>query len=126
MEALATLKNHYGLALLTNIDQPFATEVVKQLPAEFQWILTAQQIGQYKPSPEMFRQALSEMDLQPHQLLHVGHSLSHDITPAKSLKITTAWVNRAPIKNKATPKGFAFIEPDIEVPDLTTLISLMP
>jgi 2-haloacid dehalogenase len=65
------------------------------------------------------------MKIAPETLLHVAQSIYHDIVPAKTLGLSAVWVNRR--KNQ---EGFgatvpASGNPDLEVPDLTTLVSVM-
>ena len=48
-----------------------------------------------KPSPALFERALAELGLAPAEVLFVGDSLTHDIVPAKSVGMSTAWVGPA-------------------------------
>jgi FMN phosphatase YigB (HAD superfamily) len=51
------------------------------------------EVGAKKPSERLFKQALTaieEKGLKPHQVLHVGSSIAHDIMPAKKLGLHTA------------------------------------
>jgi 2-haloacid dehalogenase len=56
--------------------------------------------------------------------LHAAESLFHDIAPAKELGLSTVWVHRRVEKGGfgATPPAEA--EPDLEVPDLRTLVNM--
>ena len=88
---------------------------------EFADVITAQQVGSYKPDPRNFQVMLERTGNQPERVLHVAQSLFHDIVPAKSLGLTTVWVNRRHDRPGfgATPPAEA--TPDLEVPDLITL-----
>ncbi len=90
----------------------------------FDWVITAQQVKSYKPSLNNFRSALGRIGLPPGKILHAAQSLYHDIAPAKSLGLSTVWVNRrhAVPGFGATPPAQA--QPDLEVPDLASLASL--
>ncbi|HEY9831440.1 MAG TPA: HAD hydrolase-like protein, partial [Stenomitos sp.] len=79
----------------------------------------------YKPSLQNFEIAIQRMGITPDKLLHVAQSIYHDIVPAKGMGITTVWVNR-----RKGQEGFgatvpATSHPDLEVPDLKSLISLI-
>jgi 2-haloacid dehalogenase len=92
---------------------------------EFDWIITAEQAGTYKPSTNNFEVALGRMGVEPERLLHAAESLFHDVVPAKELGLSTVWVHRRIGKEGfgATPP--TDVEPDLEVPDLRTLASTL-
>ena len=95
------------------------------LGIDFDEVITAQQVGSYKPSRENFRVALDRLDVPIGQVLHVAQSLYHDHAPAKELGFTTVHVNRAS-RNPGTgvaPETAA--SPDFEVPDLQSLVTLL-
>lgn len=48
-----------------------------------------------KPSPALFERAIAALGLAPGEVMFVGDSLTHDIVPAKSLGMATAWVGPA-------------------------------
>ena len=56
------------------------------------------------------------------KILHVAESLFHDHVPAKGMGLDTAWIHRRAAKGGfgATPPAEA--EPDLEVPDLESLV----
>jgi HAD superfamily hydrolase (TIGR01509 family) len=54
-----------------------------------------------KPSPLLFHRAISELGLGPAEILFVGDSLTHDIVPAKSLGMATAWVGPSAMPHEA-------------------------
>ena len=57
------------------------------------------------------------------QILHVAASIYHDIVTAKSLGLSTVWVNRR-AEQGASANLPAVSQPDLEVPDLKTLATL--
>ncbi len=119
--ALQALKTKYKLAIVSNIDDDLFAFSAKKLQVEFDWIVTAQQVGTYKPSPNNFRVAFERIGVPPSRILHVAQSLYHDIAPARSLALASVWVNRRHGKagSGATPPAQA--QPDLEVPDLQSL-----
>jgi 2-haloacid dehalogenase len=53
-DALRYLKQHFKLGILSNVDRESFKGSNKRLGVEFDWIMTAQDIGSYKPSPRNF------------------------------------------------------------------------
>jgi 2-haloacid dehalogenase len=94
----------------------------EHLEVEFDYIITAQQVGAYKPSHRMFEYALSKFDEPKERILHVAQSLFHDHVPAQALGFSSIWINRRhglPGRG-ATPSANA--QPDAEFPDLASLV----
>jgi 2-haloacid dehalogenase len=123
-EALAALKRHFKLAIISNIDDALFAASNKRLGVEFDWIITARQARSYKPSLNNFELAFERIGLPRETWVHVAQSLFHDHVPAKALGLETVWVNRRAGKtgSGATPPASA--QPDLEVPDLRTLAEL--
>ncbi len=122
--ALRQLKKRFKLAIISNIDDDLFAATRKHLDTEFHAVITAQQARVYKPSLRNFELALDTLGLPPQQLLHAGQSIYHDIVPAKSLGISTVWVNRKSARPGIGAVRAAEGHPDLEVPDLATLASL--
>ena len=122
VEALRALKTRYRLAIISNVDDGLFALTACHLEVEFDWIITAEQAGTYKPSKNNFELAIGRMAVAPEKLLHAAESLFHDVVPAKEMGLATVWVHRRTGKegSGATPP-VAGAEPDLEVPDLKTL-----
>ncbi|NJL68644.1 MAG: haloacid dehalogenase type II [Microcoleus sp. SM1_3_4] len=123
--ALSALKQKYKLAVISNIDGDLFAGTAKHLKVEFDWVITAEQARSYKPSTRNFELALETMGIAPEKLLHVAQSLYHDIVPAASMGISTVWVNRRHNKTGFGATMPASGQPDLEVPDLKTLVELI-
>jgi 2-haloalkanoic acid dehalogenase type II len=54
VNALRALKGRYRLAIISNIDDGLFALTARYLEVEFDYIVTAEQAGTYKPSPENF------------------------------------------------------------------------
>ncbi|MEA5602773.1 haloacid dehalogenase type II [Nostoc sp. UHCC 0252] len=120
VEALKTLKQKFQLVIISNVDDDLFAFSAKHLEVEFDQIITAEQAKSYKPSLNNFRLAIERIDLPLEQILHVAASVYHDIVTAKSLGLSTVWVNR-----RADQQGeSALSRPDLEVPDLKTLAAM--
>jgi 2-haloacid dehalogenase len=125
VEGLRTLGRYYQLVILSNIDDELFALSAQHLQADFADVITAQQVGSYKPNRRNFEVALERVGSPKAQVLHVAQSLFHDIEPANAVGLTTVWVNRRHNRPGfgATPPASA--QPDLEVPDLQTLARLV-
>lgn len=123
--ALGALEARYRLAIVSNVDDDLFAASARILQTTFSEVVTAQQVRSYKPAPEHFREVLRRLGLSTDRVLHVAQSLYHDIEPASALGIATVWVNRRHGREGqgATPPARA--RPDLEVPDLRSLVDLM-
>lgn len=95
--ALAYLKRHFRLIILSNVDRASFMGSNRRLGVTFDAILTAEDIGSYKPDARNFRYLLehvAEMGGTRETLLHVAQSLYHDHTPANAAGITSCWIDR--------------------------------
>ncbi|MBE9193100.1 haloacid dehalogenase type II [Gloeocapsopsis crepidinum LEGE 06123] len=117
IKALQFLQQKYKLVIISNVDDDLFATTAKHLKVEFNEIITAEQAKSYKPSLNNFKLAFSRIGIPQEQILHVAASLYHDIVPARSLGLTTVWVNR----NAEASSNL----PDLEVPDLRSLVSLI-
>ncbi|MEL7302652.1 MAG: haloacid dehalogenase, partial [Pseudomonadota bacterium] len=78
----------------------------ERLGVRFSAIVTAEDVGSYKPDPRNFDTLLATIDgmgVPKHQLLHVAESLFHDIVPAVRDGIDVVWIDRA--AEKAGPRA---------------------
>ena len=122
--ALRSLHRHYQLMPLTNVDDDLFVITDTHLQVPFDKVMTAEQIGSYKPSARNFEYMLAHVGVPKEQVLHVAQSLYHDIAPARSLGISTVWVNRRQGKTGVGATLPSDAQPDLEVPDLHTLALL--
>jgi 2-haloacid dehalogenase len=123
--ALRSLGKHYDLVILSNVDDDLFAGSARILDITFDEVVTAQQVGSYKPDPHNFEELLERLDRPTSEILHVAQSLFHDIAPANRIGLATVWVNRRHGRagTGATPAQEA--HPDLEVPDLATLATLV-
>ena len=124
--ALRELQRRYKLAVISNIDDDLFAETRKHLGVEFDGVITAEQARSYKPSLDNFRLALRKLALSPDRLLHAAQSVYHDVVPARSLGISTVWVNRRSARPgigavRASAALPSEQQADLEVPDLASL-----
>ena len=96
-EALAYLKRHFKLVILSNVDKASFARSNEQLGVEFDHIMTAEEIGSYKPDLRNFEYLLARLQadgIAKSELLHVAQSLFHDHAPANRMGIASAWIDR--------------------------------
>ncbi len=122
--SLTYLKDYYRLAIISNIDRESFRYSNDKLGVEFDLIVTAQDVGSYKPDPRNFQvmiDRLAEIGIERDQILHCAQSLYHDHLPARTMGLATCWVNRYAGRAGATP-SVEDVEVDFEVPDLAALV----
>jgi 2-haloacid dehalogenase len=119
--ALRELKKRYQLAVISNVDDVLFAATAPQLKVSFDNVITAGQARCYKPCLEIFKMALTRIGIPPSGVLHVAQSIYHDVIPAKSLGISTVWVNRPSPRPGAGAAKAASANPDLEVAGLTAL-----
>ncbi|HEY7517373.1 MAG TPA: HAD-IA family hydrolase [Methylomirabilota bacterium] len=111
-EALGRLaRAGYRLAILSNVDDDLLAATRRHLDVDFEFVVTAQQVGAYKPAPAHWDAARKRIG--DGRWLHVAQSYFHDIVPARRLGIASAWINRT----RRSPPGVE--RPDAEFPTLT-------
>jgi len=96
-EALAYLKQHYKLVILSNVDNQSFAHSNKKLGVAFDAIYTAEDIGSYKPAPRNFDymlENLKTLGVEKHDILHTAESLFHDHRPANDQGLANCWIFR--------------------------------
>jgi 2-haloacid dehalogenase len=121
VEALRRLQSRYKLAIISNTDDDLFAQTAKTLDVPFDFVITAQQVGSYKPSHRNFEIALQRIGLPKEKVLHCAQSLFHDIVPAKALGIRNVWVNRRAGKAGGGATHPAAAQPDFTVTSLKQL-----
>lgn len=122
--ALRKLKSRYQLAIISNVDDDLFAHTARRLEVPFDFVITAQQAGAYKPSLPMFKLAQQRTAIAPSRWLHIAQSIYHDVIPARSLGMTSVWVNRPSPRPGSGAAKSASAQPDLEVPNLKTLAEL--
>jgi 2-haloalkanoic acid dehalogenase type II len=98
--ALKSLKTRYKLVILSNIDNDSIARTISGPLAgvDFDLVLTAQEIGSYKPDLKNFEYLIgkieSELGIEKERILHTAQSLSGDQVPAKKMGLSSVWVDR--------------------------------
>lgn len=95
--ALAYLKQHYKLVILSNVDNQSFAHSNRKLGVTFDAIYTAEDIGSYKPAPRNFDYMLDKLKtlgIEKGDILHTAESLFHDHRPANDQGLHNCWIFR--------------------------------
>ena len=82
----------YRLGILSNVDDDLLAATRRHFIVDFEIVVTAQQVGSYKPAPGHFLTARRRIG--DARWLHAAQSYFHDVVPARALGIPVAWINR--------------------------------
>lgn len=123
-EALVRLKTRYRLVILSNVDDDLFAASARRLGVAFDEVITAQQVGSYKPALQNFEAAIERVGPRE-RMLHVAQSLFHDIAPARAIGLRAVWVNRRAGRPGSGATAPSDARPEAEVPDLRTLADLL-
>ena len=84
----------WRLAILTNCDDDLFAATRPHLPVPFDLVVTAQQVGSYKPDLGHFRAFADQTSVTPSNWIHVANSWVHDMLPAARMGLRKVWVDR--------------------------------
>jgi 2-haloacid dehalogenase len=123
--ALTELQKHYKMCIVSNVDKDLVAHSVRWLQVPFDAVVTAEDVGSYKPAQGHFLEAIRRLELPKSEILHVACSQYHDIAPARALGLKSVWVNRRRGQEGtgATPASTA--KADLEVGSLKELVDLV-
>ena len=115
--ALAYLKQHFQLVVLTNTDHAAFDVTNEALGVEFDAVYTAEDAGTFKPNTSMFAYLMSrlgEAGIENNRVLHVAGSIRFDHVPAKRLSMNTCWIHRkrGPERLASMQKHGVNVQPD--------------
>ena len=117
VEALKLLSKKYKLIILSNVDRISFSRSNGLLGTNFDLVITADDVGSYKPNSANFQlliEKLSCLGIEKDRILHVAQSLFHDHFPAKSVGLSSVWIDRRAHLSGwgATPPPQGSVEPD--------------
>ncbi len=93
--ALPRLVERYPLAILSNGSPKMLWTGLERtgLRRHFRWVISADAVKLYKPSPKVYQFAPKQMKLKKKEILFVS-SNSFDVVGAKSFGFKVCWINR--------------------------------
>lgn len=95
--ALAYLKQHFRLIVLTNTDNTSFSGSNARLGVAFDGVFTAEDIGSYKPDDRNFEymlETLRRQGIEKREILHTAESMFHDHAPANRHGLANCWIYR--------------------------------
>lgn len=119
-DALRRLKSEYDIAILSNSEDDLISYAVDELGVEWDYVLTAEQAGAYKPLPQAFEYLMKATGRGPEDIIHTAQGWEYDIMPTKRYPgMRRIWVNRYGFP------GSAAFQPYEEIKDLSELPGLL-
>tara|TARA_B100000745_G_scaffold291540_1_gene231459 strand:+ start:62 stop:814 length:753 start_codon:yes stop_codon:yes gene_type:complete len=116
VDGLKSLSNRYKLVALSNGEQWYLEELLKNnIPIDFQTIISVQQVGVFKPNPAVYRKAVQLLGSEPSRIMMVA-AHAFDILGAQACGFRSAYVNRYRL-----PTEVSTYQPDIVVNDFVEL-----
>ncbi|KKY25664.1 putative haloalkanoic acid [Diplodia seriata] len=100
VDALRRLSKHYKLVVLSNVDRDSfsRTNAGPLQGVPFDLVVTAQDVGSYKPDLRNFEHMLREVEatfgIKKEQVLQTAQSQFHDHHPAREMGIKSSWIVR--------------------------------
>ena len=119
--ALLRLATRFRLGVLTNCDDDLFAASNRRLGVDFDWIVTAQQVGSYKPDERNFAALVERLGadgIVKERILHVAQSLFHDHAPAQRLGFRSVWIDRRHDRPGAGATPPADAHPDATFPSM--------
>jgi 2-haloacid dehalogenase len=95
--SLKYLKQHYKLAILSNVDNESFSFSNERLGVDFNAVYTAEDCGSYKPAARNFEYMLAKLrtiGIEKTQILHTAESLFHDHATANEQGLASCWIDR--------------------------------
>jgi 2-haloalkanoic acid dehalogenase type II len=115
LDALRALAPHCKLAIVTNCSNPLGQLAAARLPVRWDAIVTAEDVGAYKPDPRPYQRALDALGVAAADAAFVAGS-SYDLFGTAAVGLRTYWHNRAGL---ARVEGTA--PPELTSPTLDAL-----
>ncbi len=84
----------YKLGVISNTDKDLIEITLYGIKDLFDYIVTAEDTGFYKPDPRAFQRAFQLMNVDPREIVHVSAYPQYDLETAHSLGVKTVHLNR--------------------------------
>ena len=114
VDTLGALKRAgFHLCIVSNTDDDLIAGNVAQLAGHIDRVVTAQQAGAYKPSPQIFEHAWRTLGVGKDEIVHICASPQLDLVAARDLGFRCVWIDRG--SGRKPPADY---EPDAVLPRL--------
>jgi 2-haloacid dehalogenase len=105
-EGLKRLGNKYKLVVLSNGERDYLTRVVKnRIGYDFANVISVEDVGVFKPSPQVYRYAARILKAEPNELMMVS-AHGFDAVGARASGYRAAYVNRYDLPYDESPYQF--------------------
>jgi 2-haloacid dehalogenase len=84
----------FETGVLSNIDDKLLGATRRHLRADFDLVVTAQQVRSYKPDPAHFKECARRIEKLKRHWVHIASGYPTDVEPCIQQKIPVIWVNR--------------------------------
>jgi 2-haloacid dehalogenase len=116
LSGLAQLRGKFKLVVLSNGENAFLAHLVKnRLKFDFDAVISVEDVGVFKPNPQVYRYAARLLEAEPCELMMVS-AHSFDVVGARVSGYRAAYVNRYDLPFEETPYRF-----DVEARDFLDL-----
>ena len=120
IDGLKALSERYELIALSNGELNFLEHLVENnIKIPFKAIFSVESVGQFKPSPGIYRYAAQSLHKSPEEIMMVA-AHAFDILGAQSCGYRGAYVNRYDL-----PTEYSLYQPDIVVKDFLALSEIL-
>jgi 2-haloacid dehalogenase len=109
----------FNIGLISNVDDKLLGLTRRQFRADFDLVVTAQQVRSYKPDPAHFTEGQRRIGGKK-GWVHVAESYYHDVEPCLKKRVPVIWVNRHKEKLESGQK-----QPTAEVANLREAAKLL-
>src|SRR3954453_17592186 len=82
------------LVIVSNTDRDIIEHSLRHIEVPIDDVITAEDVGSYKPALPHFERALEVIGEPPARILHVAFGFKYDLPPAERAGMRTAWANR--------------------------------
>ena len=100
-EVLKLISQKYLIGFATNCSIKKGEEAMNAIDINFNYYVTAEEVGYYKPHPSIYKKILEKMKTTPSRTLFVAGS-PFDVRGAKNIGMNVYWHNRIGLDYKNT------------------------
>ena len=90
---LDRFRKKFKIGLISNIDDKLLGHTRRHFKADFDLVVTAQQVRSYKPDPAHMKEAERRLGSKK-GWVHIASSYDYDVEPALKAKVPVIWLNR--------------------------------
>lgn len=120
VDTLAALKAAgHRLCIVSNTDDALIAGNVARLGRHIDRVITAEQAGAYKPSPQIFAHARRALGVDKGEIVHICASPRLDLVAARDIGFRCIWIDRG--TGRTAPPDYA---PDAVLPSLAGVPAL--